>query len=58
LVKENDPSYIIEQGDIFFSYRSKVNTEEVKDIKNVQGFYMVLSREGNNNDCLDTTQGP
>jgi hypothetical protein len=48
LVKENNISYIIEQGDIFFFYRAKDDTEEVKDIKNVQRFYMVLSREGNN----------
>lgn len=34
---------IIEQGDIFFFYRPKVDTEEVKDIKDVQRFYMVTT---------------
>jgi Protein of unknown function (DUF2795) len=36
---------IIEQGDIFFFYRPKVDTEEVKDIKDVQRFYMVTTPE-------------
>jgi hypothetical protein len=34
---------IVEHGDIFFFYRPKVGTEEVKDIENVQRFYMVTS---------------
>ena len=34
---------IIEHGDIFFFYRPKVGAEEVKDIENVQRFYMVTS---------------
>lgn len=34
---------IVEHGDIFFLYRPKVGTEEVKDIDDVQRFYMVTS---------------
>lgn len=36
--KENG-SEIIEQGDMFFFYRPKIDTEEVEDIKDVQRFY-------------------
>ena len=36
---------LIEHGDIFFFYRPKIDTEEVKDIENVQRFYMVTSPE-------------
>ena len=39
---------IVEHGDIFFFYRPKVGTEEVKDIENVQRFYMVTSPENSN----------
>src|ERR687889_218493 len=46
MVKEDKKSImIIEQGDIFFFYRPKVDTEEVKDIEDVQRFYMVTSPE-------------
>src|SRR5215212_852676 len=46
MVKEDKKSIeIIEQGDIFFFYRPKVDTEEVKDIKDVQRFYMVTTPE-------------
>src|ERR671913_67128 len=46
MVKEDKNSIeIIEQGDIFFFYRPKVDTEEVKDIDDVQRFYMVTSPE-------------
>jgi len=34
---------ILEHGDIFFFYRPKVGIETVKDIDNVQRFYMVTS---------------
>jgi hypothetical protein len=44
----DDKSTIIEQGDIFFFYRPKVDTEEVKSIEDVQRFYMVVSPEDNN----------
>jgi hypothetical protein len=36
---------LIEHGDIFFFYRPKIDTEEVKDIEGVQRFYMVTSPE-------------
>ena len=44
----DDKSKKIEQGDIFFFYRPKVDTEEVKSIEDVQRFYMVVSPEDNN----------
>jgi hypothetical protein len=34
---------IIEHGDIFFFYRPKIDAQEVKDIENVQRFYIVTS---------------
>jgi len=34
---------ILEHGDIFFFYRPKIGIQEVKDIENVQRFYMVTS---------------
>jgi hypothetical protein len=34
---------ILEHGDIFFFYRPKIGVQEVKDIENVQRFYMVTS---------------
>jgi hypothetical protein len=34
---------LVEHGDIFFFYRPKVDAQEVKDIENVQRFYMVIS---------------
>jgi len=47
MVKE-EGSEIIEQGDIFFFYRPKVDTEEVEHIKDVQRFYMITSPEKRN----------
>jgi hypothetical protein len=47
MVKEKG-SEIIEQGDIFFFYRPKVDTEEVEHIKDVQRFYMITSPEKRN----------
>ena len=47
MVKEKG-SEIIEQGDIFFFYRPKVDTEEVERIKDVQRFYMITSPEKRN----------
>ncbi len=47
MVKE-EGSEIIEQGDIFFFYRPKVDTEEVERIKDVQRFYMITSPEKRN----------
>ncbi|HJU59549.1 MAG TPA: hypothetical protein VJ583_07345 [Nitrososphaeraceae archaeon] len=40
-----DNEQIIESGDIFFFYRPKIETEEVKDIEDVQRFYMVMSQD-------------
>ena len=40
---KEDKSEVIEQGDMFFFYRPKVDAEEVENIKDVQRFYMVTS---------------
>ena len=40
-----DNEQIIESGDIFFFYRPKIETEEVKDIEDVQRFYMMMSQD-------------
>src|SRR5918993_3077545 len=40
-----DNEQIIESGDIFFFYRPKIETEEVKDIEDVQRFYMIMSQD-------------
>jgi hypothetical protein len=51
MVKEdNKESEIIEQGDIFFFYRPKVDTEEVKGIEDIQRFYMVITPEEKKDD--------
>ena len=45
MANNENGSEIIEQGDIFFFYRPKIDTEEVEDIKDVQRFYMVTGTE-------------
>jgi hypothetical protein len=42
-IKASTKRKVIEHGDIFFFYRPKLDTEEVKDIQNIQRFYMVTS---------------
>ena len=44
-----DSKRFIESGDIFFFYRPKIDTEEVKDIEDVQRFYMVTCNDINKN---------
>jgi hypothetical protein len=51
---------ILEQGDIFFFYRPKVNSKEIKSIDDIRRFYMVLCPEDeqkiiDNNTNNDTT---
>jgi hypothetical protein len=46
---KEDRSEVIEQGDMFFFYRPKVDAEEVENIKDVQRFYMVTSAKEKNN---------
>jgi hypothetical protein len=41
MVKADNRSEIIEQGDIFFFYRPIIDAKEVKDIEDIQRFYMV-----------------
>jgi hypothetical protein len=48
MVRRDNRSEIIEQGDIFFFYRPKVGAEEVEGLKDVQRFYMVTSPEDSN----------
>jgi hypothetical protein len=45
MVKKENGSEIIDQGDIFFFYRPKIGTEEVEGIRDVQRFYMVTAAE-------------
>jgi hypothetical protein len=45
MVKEDKNSESIEHGDIFFFYRPKVDSTEVKELEDVQRFYMVTSPE-------------
>ena len=47
--KNHDSERFIESGDIFFFYRPKIDTEEVKDIEDVQRFYMVTCNDINKN---------
>ncbi len=60
MVKENrkqDNNVIIEQRDIFFFYRPKVDTEEVEDIEDVQRFYMIMvSEEEGKDQCQNQKQ--
>jgi hypothetical protein len=44
---DNNDEQFIEGGDIFFFYRPKIDTEEVKDIEDVQRFYMVTCNDIN-----------
>jgi len=43
--KREDDSQIIEHGDLFFFYRPKVDSTEVKALGDVQRFYMVTYPE-------------
>ena len=36
----------LERGDVFFLYRPKVDTEEVRGLDDVQGLYLILEPEG------------
>jgi hypothetical protein len=47
--KDNKNDRFIESGDIFFFYRPKIDTKEVKDIEDVQRFYMVICNDINKN---------
>ncbi|MGI0051871.1 MAG: DUF2795 domain-containing protein [Nitrososphaeraceae archaeon] len=50
---DNNNEYFIESGDIFFFYRPKIDTDEVKDIEDVQRFYMVTCNDNNKNKNKD-----
>jgi len=45
MAKKEDDSQIIEHGDLFFFYRPKVDSTEVKELGDVQRFYMVTYPE-------------
>ncbi len=47
--KNYDSERFIENGDIFFFYRPKIDTKEVKAIEDVQRFYMVTCNDINKN---------
>jgi hypothetical protein len=44
-ISNNVQSEILEQGDIFFFYRPKVRSEQVKGIEDIRRFFMVLAPE-------------
>jgi hypothetical protein len=39
---------VLEEGNIYFMYRPRVNEGDVQSIKDVQRFYLVLSPKGKN----------
>jgi hypothetical protein len=43
MTKEDKSSEIIEHGDLFFFYRPKIDAKQVKELEDVQRFYMVTS---------------
>ena len=45
MAKKEDDAQTIEHGDIFFFYRPKVESTEVKELGDVQRFYMITSSE-------------
>jgi hypothetical protein len=45
--KEDNGSEIIEHGDLFFFYRPKIDSAEVKELEDVGRFYMVTAPEQN-----------
>jgi len=47
MAKEDKNSEVIEHGDLFFFYRPKIDIKEVKDVEDVQRFYMVTCPENN-----------
>ena len=47
MVKEDKSSEIIEHGDLFFFYRPKIDANQVKELEDIQRFYMVTSTEKN-----------
>ena len=46
---DNAELKILEQGDIYFFYRPKKNSQEVKGIDDVRRFFMVTSPETDSN---------
>ncbi len=47
MAKEDKSSEIIEHGDLFFFYRPKIDAKQVKELEDIQRFYMVTSTEKN-----------
>src|SRR5919198_4581161 len=45
----NPNAEILEYGDIYFFYRPKVRSEQVKGVEDVRRFFMVTAPEANNN---------
>ena len=43
MAKEDKSSEIIEHGDLFFFYRPKIDAKQVKELEDIQRFYMVIS---------------
>ena len=49
MAKEDKNSEIIEHGDLFFFYRPKIDANEVKNVEDVQRFYMVSTPKATTN---------
>ena len=47
MVKEDKSSEIIEHGNLYFFYRPKIDSDEVKELEDVGRFYMITSPENN-----------
>src|SRR5438876_11896716 len=47
MAKEDKSSEIIENGDLFFFYRPKIDAKQVKELEDIQRFYMITSTEKN-----------
>jgi hypothetical protein len=54
VVKEQNNDSIVEHGDLFFFYRSKIDSEEVKELEDVGRFYMVTTPEQNQKTSVKT----
>lgn len=44
--QQNEQTKVLEQGNIFFCYRPKVNQESVQGFEDIQRFYMILGAHG------------
>src|SRR5438874_2144808 len=55
MAKEDKSSEIIDHGDLFFFYRPKIDAKQVKELEDIQRFYMVTSTEKNGKGTIATS---